>query len=194
MRGFGLVFASAAMTVSVQAIAAPVMPAGYEAPLGGYTYEDSGGELTDGVIPAEHWNPPYENRYPFVGWQGINPQLTFSFQPNTTLGSAVLYFDDYGGGAGVTMPDGATITINGITYTGDRTANGTGASPITFNFGSGVITDTAVVNIDAGGEWTFMSEATFDSVAAVPEPGEWAMMAAGLGVVGFAAKRRRKRA
>lgn len=33
---------------------------------------------------------------------------------------------------------------------------------------------------------------TYVDVAPVPEPGEWAMMIAGLGVVGFAARRRRK--
>ena len=58
--------------------------------------------------------------------------------------------------------------------------------------GGGVVTDTAVVDITPGGEWTFMGEATFDSVAAVPEPGEWAMIVAGLGVVGAAARRRKR--
>lgn len=201
MRSLVLISALAMVAASGVASAASVQPIGYTnagdawypddlygTPLpGGGVY----GDLTDGVIPTDHWNPPYEARIPFVGYNSFNPQISFSFQPGTTLGSAVLYFDDYGGGFGVTMPDAATITINGTVYTGDVTHNGTGASPISFSFGSGVVTDTAVVNITRGGQWTFMSEAAFATPA--PEPGEWAMMGTGLGLVGAIGRRRSRR-
>ena len=39
--------------------------------------------------------------------------------------------------------------------------------------------------------WTFVSEVTFDGTAGIPEPATWAMMIAGFGLVGAAARRRR---
>jgi hypothetical protein len=57
--------------------------------------------------------------------------------------------------------------------------------------GYGVPTGQSVVNNQYGNYTTFTTTAT-SAIAAVPEPETYAMMLAGLGLVGFAARRRRQ--
>jgi PEP-CTERM motif len=114
--------------------------------------------------------------------------LTISF--TAAAGFAITGFSfDYATYQGSTLPvvyslaaDGTTISagtftqpqINNISIGGFNPANG-----LVFKFGPD--------------NWTAGIDNISVEVSAVPEPGEWAMMLAGLGVVGAIARRRRSK-
>ncbi|MCK4659057.1 MAG: hypothetical protein KAV82_05995 [Phycisphaerae bacterium] len=66
------------------------------------------GDLTDGVIATEHWGV---TSGPYVGWQSIDPTITFHFAETATIEEVILHLDDSGGGGGVVPPDDVTITV-----------------------------------------------------------------------------------
>ena len=154
----------------------------------GYPQAYSGGlgDLTDGVIATlnyeayEGYPSPGPVGSPYVGWASVNPVITFAFAAVTQFNTATFYFGDRDGGAGVAQP--TAITINGTTQ---AVADNPGAVPFGFTFDmSGLAaTDSLSVTITAGGSWTFMSEAAFES-AAVPLPATAMLLLAGIGGLG----------
>ncbi|MCK4872310.1 MAG: hypothetical protein KAS72_06265 [Phycisphaerales bacterium] len=68
------------------------------------------GDLTDGVITTQHWNSTPE---PYVGWQTIDPTITFHFSGTVQVNAVMLYVDDSGGGGGVYAPDDVTLNMGG---------------------------------------------------------------------------------
>ena len=70
------------------------------------------GDLTNGVIAAEHWNVASG---PYVGWVSIDPTITFHFDQNVNINVVTLHLDDSGGGGGVYAPDDVTIVMGGQT-------------------------------------------------------------------------------
>lgn len=154
------------------------------------------GKLTDGVISTTQWdlvsNGAGTGEY--VGWYAVhtlNPLITFSFSGNPTIDSISIQMDNSGVG-GVFAPQ--SILIDGVNSSFTAPAAGTVGS-VSFT-GLGLTGNSHTIQFNQfQGTWTFVSEISFDdgrTVSAVPEPETYAMMLAGLGLLGFAARRRKK--
>lgn len=198
------------------AMASPILPTSYDMPNGdgvisggSFNYWDlnytgtgntsldndplSGGlgDLTDGVIASGNWSAVenVEGTGPYVGWRaGLNgnPQITFHFDPGSTIETVTVYVDDANGDGGVDLPD--SVIINGVTFDIDQFL--AGAEPKSFTFSNlGFVGDTMTIDLIASSEWVFASEITFDSQP-VPEPMTLAVL--GAGAVALVRKRKRK--
>lgn len=104
----------------------------------------------------------------------VNP-LTGAVLTSTSLSTAL------GTGAGLTFDP-----VSGTAYVVDGIGSGTD-SLYTLNTATGSLTLIGALGVSDG-----LSGLAFNNVAAVPEPSTYALMLAGLGVVGFVAGRRRK--
>jgi hypothetical protein len=137
------------------------------------------GDLTDGVISPQSWfiAENTDGTGPYVGWRDIDPTIVFHFGETQRFTSITLYADDAHGFGGVFSPGG--ITIGGQTYT---FADQAGAQPKAFTVdGLNLVGSDLAITVhqrEVEG-WVFLSEVTFQATA-VPEPGEWALMVAGL--------------
>ena len=99
------------------------------------------------------------------------------------------YAANIGGGA-ATSP-GFTVNVNGVSS--GTFSNGTGSFVGgTYTFTAGPSMSAAIMFAATGPASDFGPALDNISVAAVPEPHEWAMMLAGLGLVVWAARRRRE--
>jgi hypothetical protein len=154
------------------------------------------GDLTDGVIASDFWfnTENAAGTGPYVGWRGDvgvhNPTVTFHFAGLPTISSITVYLDNSQTG-GVGTPD--QILLDGVSHAFAGPAGGTIGS-VTFdglNLAGATHTIQFIQNTTF--VWTFISEVTFDGAAGIPEPASWALMIAGFGVVGAAARRRRPR-
>ncbi len=70
------------------------------------------GDLTDGVIAVGHWD---ETPAPYVGWQSVDPTITFHFDGVVNVTEVILHLDDDGGGGGVHAPTDVTVRMGGTT-------------------------------------------------------------------------------
>ncbi|MBN2560576.1 MAG: hypothetical protein JXQ75_06570 [Phycisphaerae bacterium] len=70
------------------------------------------GDLTNGVIATGHWN---QTSGPYVGWNTVDPTITFHFAEPVNIETVTLYLDDAGGGGGVDVPVDVTISMSGDT-------------------------------------------------------------------------------
>ncbi len=150
------------------------------------------GALTDGVIATQPWdavsNP--QGTGPYVGWKDTSPTITFHFGSTVTIDSITLYVDDSNVG-GVTAP--SAVFVNGTSHDNSNYANFfPGPEAIALN-GLDIVGNSVTITLmNHPKSWVFMSEITFDGfVTSVPEPGNVAMMLAGLGLMGWMARRRR---
>jgi hypothetical protein len=70
------------------------------------------GELVDGVIATENWNV---NNRPYVGWNTIDPTITFHFDGQTQIRMVTIHVDDSNGSGGVYPPEDVTLVMGGET-------------------------------------------------------------------------------
>jgi hypothetical protein len=89
------------------------------------------------------------------------------------------------GGGGVSAPSSILIDGNLFSVTGS-------GSPLSFTAnGISFSGNDLSITLNSSGEWVFLSEVQFNTVSAVPEPETYAMFLAGLGLMGFIARRRK---
>ena len=127
------------------------------------------GDLTDGVIPDEGIAITHNTTSsgldlagPYVGWMNISPTITFNFGGMFDFTSATLHFDNLLKGS-IAPP--SSIEINGILSAVSRPSSGATFAHIVDLTGLGS-TDTLDVKINQADRWFFLSEVTFDGVAA----------------------------
>lgn len=156
---------------------------------GGFLHGGTGA-LTDGVISTEPWNAVSNSNGTgeYVGWRG-SPTITFHFADSVTIDSIKLYVDDSNIG-GVTSP--GAIAVNGTQYdNNDYPLYFGGQQTITLD-DLDIVGNTVKLKLLNPTSWVFVSEIQFFGTAsAVPESGNLAMMLAGLGLLGWASRRRR---
>jgi hypothetical protein len=118
------------------------------------------GDLTDGVIADKHWNA---TPGPYVGWQSIDPTITFHFDGTVGVDTVTLHVDDGGGGGGVNPPTDVTIVMGGqtrpLTVT-DPPGDGPFAFPCT---GLNLVGDTLELTLAdyASSSYMMLSEVVF---------------------------------
>lgn len=146
------------------------------------------GDLTDGYSEVLAWNA-VENGAgtgPYVGWLAsgvLNPVVTFHFTGGPTINTINITLDNSGIGGvlapGAILIDGVSTAFTAPVFVG--TVSFTGLS---LSGGSHTVEFQ-----QQPGNWAFISEVSFFGNA-VPEPATWALMIAGFGMVGAAARRR----
>ena len=145
------------------------------------------GDLTDGIIAADNWfvtEAPAGNG-PFVGW-ALDPTITFHWNAPVNVSSVTFHFDDSNGSGGVSAP--ASVDVNGINF---LISDPAGSAPFAFVAnGLSFTGNDLAVTIHRSNAWVFLSEVEFN-VTPVPEPETYAMLLAGLGLIGFAIRRRK---
>lgn len=155
------------------------------------------GDLTDGFITTDNWFN-VENAAgtgPYVGWrQGVLPvlQIAFNFAGPVNIDTIRIHADDSAGAGGVNLPISAIFTWagGGIASFLAIADPDLGIAPSWLNFANLGIAGVSSVTVELGygNEWIFVDEVTFSTV---PEPGTFALVLAGFGLLGFAARRRK---
>ncbi len=183
-------------------------------PVGHYGYDDnsysgqrsdgllSGGEgdLTDGtknvMVGSGYWNWS-----PYVMWDGASPVLTFDLGARHDVVSIRTYFNFYPNAA-VYIPPSAQIRFSddGAQFgtaqvrlfdTSERSPGGNDSTPsyeLLSSAGQGRYVE---LTLTTPGRWIALSEVEFSGMpSSVPEPGSWALMAAGVAALGARLRRR----
>jgi hypothetical protein len=173
------------------------IPFGFNSYFGGNTFIASGGvtwlvggngvDLIDTV-----YGSPGSPASVGVDLNYLDPgKISTNVAANTGLSTFTLSFDYWGnGGAGKDFEwkvgsESGSLTSAATALSFSKTWTASEGSSISISFES--LTGNTV-----GGGTIDNIRLTQDVVSAVPEPGEWAMMLAGLGVVSAIAKRRKK--
>lgn len=205
MRRFHQLAAAAAFATLTQLnpaqAAAPTYTFDQATACGTWCYHDpSNTKLTDGIVGNRGWalNAGTE----WVGWRNISEvNITFQFAGPMNFSSVSV---------GTTQDNLSDVVVPSFTlwaYLGgswtqqavitnpasnaNDSSSGDAGPHLVFTFsGLNVTTDQLRLTASANGPWTFVDEVSFNA-APVPEPETWAMLLAGLGLVGLA---RRKRA
>lgn len=157
------------------------------------------GELTDGFV-AGYVNGGYANWSPYVLWDAYSPVITFDLGARYTVHGVTASFLSYPDAA-VYIPPTASLRFSddGVNFSVADTRVFSTAEralgndvPVSYELLDLPRTGRYVeITFQTPGRWIALSEVTFQgAVAAVPEPEPYALMLAGLGLVGFATRRR----
>lgn len=196
-----------ALTCATGAQAATVTPTSYTFDqsnnCGTWCYFDSAHtKLTDGVVGSAGWAANAGSEW--AGWSGqavVN--IDFSFASVSSIAS-VSIGSTQDSLADVALPSFAVYAyesgawaLKGTLINPPSDANNVNAystAPHSFYTlsGLGIVSDKVRVAVNANGPWSFVDEVRFTGagVAPVPEPDTYALLMAGLGVVGLVARRR----
>ena len=167
---------------------------------GSWCYDDpSYTKLTDGVVGNRGW--AYNAGKEWDGWVGVpNVNITFQFGQTMTfssvsvgstqdnLGDVVLPSFDLWAYVGGSWVHQASI-FNPASSANDASAYDSGPHAFYTFSGLNVTTDKLRVTASPGvpGTWIFVDEVRF--ATAVPEPANWAMLLAGLGLLASSGRR-----
>lgn len=147
------------------------------------------GALTDGVIATQPWYDVsnWEGTGEYVGWLS-SPTITFHFANPVTINTITLYVDNSNVG-GVTAP--SAVVVDGTSFDNSNyPLDFPGPQTITLD-GLDIVGSSVTVKLVDPTYWVFLSEIQFDGLTtAVPEASNLAMMLAGLGLLGWASRRR----
>ena len=200
-----LSLAAASLAFASQAMADQIAPVSYTfdqpTSCGSWCYHDpSFSKLTDGVVGNAGW--AHNAGAEWAGWvyqPVVNIDFSFEGQKHFTsvaVGSTQDYLGD------VALPsfdlwarEGnqwvLKATINNPASDANNNDPYSGAAHPFYTFSNlNFNSDQVRVTARANGPWTFVDEVTFQA-APVPEPETYAMMLAGLGLLGFIARRRK---
>jgi hypothetical protein len=186
----------------------------YNLDLGGIVPGGAYGSFDSGGFHYEHWGLSLAEIHPFTVEQGDTINATITLSESFTIPASVLYtfFDLQFGGFG--FPGGSVETSGSTSFflasnpglTGSFGTSTSGAivnSSIWFPPDNGDITFDSVVSsftvttLGGPADLTYAQigySRVSASVTAVPEPETYAMLLAGLGLLGFAARRRKQKA
>lgn len=164
---------------ALSSLASVVVPTSYTATVGQGTavggsfnyFDDTGKQLTDGVIGANIWAADLGNgpAYEWVGWYAVNPTITFQFDKPVTINTVSIDFNR-GEVSGISIPSSVTVGGTPFSLSQDALTDGS-RGYLSFNGSwTGSSLTIGLVRRDNYNRWIFMDEVTFDGVSAVPEP------------------------
>lgn len=203
-RKIGLALAT--LMVAMPAMSAQVIPTSYSfdqaTDCGQWCYRDINfSKLTDGVVGSVSWG--FHQGAEWDGWRGkpvVNIDFNFSAVTNinsVSIGStqdnvgdvALPSFQVWAKEANSWVLKGSLLNAPSAANNNDPYSNG---APHTFYTFSGLDIHSQQVRVSAyaNGPWTFVDEVRF-TAAPIPEPETYAMLLAGLGLMGAVARRRK---
>lgn len=150
------------------------------------------GDLTDGVIANQNWNLQSGL---YVGWQSVDPVITFNFAQVRTFNSVTFHFDDSNGNGGVQPP----VSVRHLMID-TAVPDGASGAPFAFLLALGGETASSLtfqINSLGAGAWVMLSEVEFDAQPLggpnpVPLPAALPILTLTLGAIGFAARKARR--
>ena len=150
------------------------------------------GDLTDGVIATQDWFfvESAAGDGPYVGWQDIDPRITFHFASSVTIDTVTLHLAD-STFSDVEPPNNANIDGTNFTI-----ANPVADVPFSVSFsGLGFAGSELTLELRQSARWIFLSEVTFDdgiTAHSISTPGQVLLL--GMTIVGLGVWRRRRSA
>jgi hypothetical protein len=150
------------------------------------------GDLTDGVIATQDWFfvGSAAGDGPYVGWQDIDPRITFHFASSVTIDTVTLHLAD-STFSEVEPPNNANIDGTNFTI-----VNPVADVPFSVSFsGLGFTGSELTLELRQSGRWIFLSEVTFDdgiTAHSISTPGQVLLL--GMTIVGLGVWRRRRSA
>lgn len=153
------------------------------------------GDLTDGVVATQRWDATPGL---YVGWHSIDPVITFDFDLPVTLETVRVHVDDADGHGGVLPPSAWAFGLTGALGPSTPLADPAGPAPFSFDIDAGGLTGTSfqLALTRVGSNFIMLSEVEFfaaEASQAVPVPAAGGLLAAGLGLLGLARRRRAAR-